>query len=100
MCGVEPSIFGRDLCSGHASNGRICTVGGDQGEARGLHGRRHLAVQLGNPEQGAHSDLLGIENGTAFAALPGTICKLSAAALTARRVPIRRRLARRGNSRE
>jgi hypothetical protein len=38
-----------------------------------LHGGRYYAVQLGDPEQGTHSGLLGLENGTANAALPGTV---------------------------
>jgi site-specific recombinase XerD len=44
-------------------------------------------VQFGNPKQGAHSDLLGFENGPADASLPGTIRQASTAAMSARRQP-------------
>lgn len=70
------------LVDRNPSDRGICPARGDRGETRSVHGRCHLAVHLGNPEQGAYSDLLGIENGPADAALPSTICQASAAALT------------------
>jgi hypothetical protein len=53
----------------------ICAARGNPSTARRLHGGRPDVVQLGDPEQGTHSDLLGVEDGPAFAEVPGAVCQ-------------------------
>jgi hypothetical protein len=76
----------RNGCSGWLARWRaldlsICTARGNRSTARCLHGGRPDVVQLGDSEQGTHSDLLGVEDGPAYAAVPGSVCQ----ALTSRR---------------
>jgi CBS domain-containing protein len=76
----------RNGCSGWLARWRapdlsICTARGNRSTARCLHGGRPDVVQLGDSEQGTHSDLLGVEDGPAYAAVPGSVCQ----ALTSQR---------------
>jgi hypothetical protein len=76
----------RNGCSGWLARWRapdlsICTARGNRSTARCLHGGRPDVVQLGDSEQGTHSDLLGVEDGPAYAEVPGSVCQ----ALTSRR---------------
>src|SRR5262245_6678639 len=76
----------RNGCSGwlarwRASDRSICAARGNRSTARRLHGGRPDVVQLGDSEQGTHSDLLGVEDGPAYAAVPGSVCQ----ALTSQR---------------
>ena len=80
----------RNGCSGWlarrgAPHRGICAARGNRSTARRLHGGRPDVVQLGDSEQGTHSDLLGVEDGSAYAAVPGSVCQ----ALTDRLTDVR-----------
>jgi hypothetical protein len=70
----------RNGCSGWLARWRapdrsICAARGNRSTARRLHGGRPDVVQLGDSEQGTHSELLGVEDGSAYAAVPGSVCQ-------------------------
>jgi hypothetical protein len=79
----------RNGCSGWLAHWRapdrsICAARGNRSTARRLHGGCPDVVQLGDSEQGTHSDLLGVEDGPAYAAVPGSVCQ----ALTSQRLDL------------
>jgi hypothetical protein len=76
----------RNGCSGwlarwRAPDRRICAARGNRSTARRMYGGRPDVVHLGDSEQGTHSDLLGVEDGPAYAAVPRSVRQ----ALTSRR---------------